>query len=351
MSEDQLARALDQFKALEFCERHRGHKESKSARSFEYLLTCVCGSDRLRWRHEPGVKQAWVCWGCMKSGDTIALVQLLENVSEMDAIGYVVDGYVGGDAPTELSRRAVIAKPAPVLLTHLPRIPYPEAFERLDWNMTSHLHAWRYLLQERELSTDSIWQFNLGYCRRGRHKGYVIFPVLMDGTLVYWQGRATWDPPRHFTREQRKQWEKTTHYCKTLNPFAREGFATSGDVLFNYDTARTAEHVVIVEGPIDAMKIGPHAVALLGKAINPVKVERLLRMHARRYTIYLDRGAEETEKALSLARELNAFAPVSITVPPEGHDAGSLSPQQNAAVIAAGVSFRDHGLQSGLKPQ
>lgn len=349
MSTEQLDRALAQFKALEFCERHDGHKESKSPRSFEYLLRCVCGSDRLRWRHEPGVKQAWVCWGCQKSGDTIALVQLLENVSEMDAIGYVVDGYVGGDAPTELHRTAVIAKPSPVHLAHLPRISYPESFERLDWNMAAHRPAWRYLLQERGLTTEGIWHFNLGFCRRGRHKGYVIFPVLMDGTLVYWQGRATWDPPKHFTREQRKQWEKDTYYRKTLNPYAREGFATSGDVLFNYDAARVVEHVVIVEGPIDAMKVGVHAVALLGKAINPVKVERLLRMHARRYTIYLDRGAEEAEKALKLARELNAFAPVSITVPPEGHDAGSLTREQNAAVIAAGVSFRDHGLTSGLK--
>jgi len=82
---------------------------------------------------------------------------------------------------------------------------------------------------------------------------------------------------------------------------------------------------------------------------SPMKVERLLRMHARRYTVYLDPGAEEAEAAESLAGELSGFAPTFIAIPPAGLDPGDLTPEQNAAVIAQGRPWRGAALKSDLR--
>ena len=170
----------------------------------------------------------------------------------------------------------------------------------------------------------------------------------MDGGLVYYQGRATWEP-EGATAEERKRWVKLTNYRKTLNPINRDGQAHAEDVLFNYDRAKPEPHVVICEGPIDAMKVGPHAVALLGKKASPAKIERLLRMHATRYTIYLDRGDEERAAARSLGKELSAFAPTFLAEPPPGYDPGNLNPTQNAQVIAQARPLRSEALRSDLR--
>lgn len=344
---DELDRAQAAFDAGRFVARHGGHKESPNQHSHEYLLTCACGSDRLRWRHEPGVKLAWVCWGCGASGGLVELVMLLERVDRMTAIGIIVDGYHGGDAPTELRDDLRIAAPSQVDLTLLPRIEPPKGFELVAWRQ-DHAFAVNYMLQARGVPWGAVQAYRIGCARYGRLKGYVVFPCFMDGGLVYWQGRATWDPPAHLNRDQRKAWEKATGYRKTLNPLNSEKNAGASEVLFNYDQARVQPHVVVVEGPVDAMKVGPHAVALLGKGTE-TKIERLLRMFAQRYTVYLDRGEEEREKAEKIAEQLSDFAPTFIAEPPEGHDPGSLTPTQNEVVIKQARAFKTRGLVSSLR--
>lgn len=345
---DALDRAIAAFDAQAFVDRHGGYKESRNPHSREYLLPCACGSDRLRWRHEPGVKLAWKCWGCGKSGATVELVMLLERTDRMSAIGIIVDGYVGGDAPTELRAELAVRAPAKTELTRLPKIHPPRGFELVAYQQ-EHAFAVNYLLGSRGIDWGAVQTYRLGCALHGRLKGYVVFPCFMDGGLVYWQARATWDPPAHLNRDQRKAWEKATGYRKTLNPLNREQAAAASEVLFNYDQARVQPHVVICEGPVDAMKVGPHAVALLGKAPTEVKVERLLRMFAQRYTVYLDRGDEERAKAEQLAEQLSDFAPTFIAEPPEGYDPGKLTLEQNAAVISEARAFKARGLVSNLR--
>jgi DNA primase len=334
-------RALAGFDAQAFTDRHGGLKESRAERSHEYLLHCPhCGSERLRWHHSPD-KQAWICWGCRASGDTVSLVQLLDgHPTRAAALNAIVDGYVGGDAkaaPTSNLRAPRRARTSPVRM--LPRIDYPYGYEPISPHRPPHAPAIEYITR-RGLSLVEAQRRGVGYSRVGRLARYVIFPCFMDHGLVYYQARATWDPP-DLPKEQRKAWIKTTKYRKTLNPYGDEHeVAAASEVLYGYDTAAAYGHVVITEGPFDASKVGPHAVALLGKKASAVHIERLLRMGASRFTVYLDRGPEEQASARSLAERLVDMAPVFLAVPPEGHDPGSLSPQQNAAVIQMATPFR-----------
>lgn len=348
-----LRKLLSQFDAKGFAAKHGGTKESQSHRSFEWLYPCPrCGSSRLRYN---SAKHTFICWGCKLTGDTTFLIQIFERVTEMGALEYLHRGYVGGDARIEhldaiIQSVAVRTVASWSTLRTLPRIRWPRGVEVLGRPCAPHWRAWDYLLRVRGLDQDLIRDFGLGFGRSGRLKDYIVFPVYMDHALVYWQGRATWDPPPHLEGEARRQWVDHHKYRKTLNPTARSGSdaATAGDVVFNWDNASASEHVVICEGPIDAMKVGSHAVALFGKKATEPKIDRITRMNAMRYTVYLDRGKEEQEAAEYLARELEPFGEVFIAVPPRGHDPGSLTPEQNAEVIRRARPFRSDLLSSDL---
>lgn len=333
-----LERALRAFDADAFARRHGGRKESLSPASREYLLTCPCGSSRLRWNV---AKNVWVCWGHPtrqgSSGTTLALICALEDCEEIDAIGIVLSGYVGGDAKIEtLSGRLTEGRPRGV--RRLPQIPWPRDVDRLTEPCAPHARAWQYLAS-RGITAEQVRTYQLGFGRSGRLKDYIVFPVYMDRAMVFWQGRASYDPPAHFTSDERRNWIALVGYRKTLNPVSVGQNATGSEVLFNLDQASTSETIVVCEGPVDAMKVGQHAVALLGKVAQPVKVQRLIRTSARAFIIYLDRGEEERKSALALARDLVPYAPVWIASPPEGHDPGSLSPEQNAHILSSAEHF------------
>lgn len=348
----ELTQALRSFDARAFTEKHGGHKESQSPRSSEYLLNCpMCGGDNLRWNPLRGDMGGWVCWNCRQSGNTLRLVQVMERCDSEDAIDHVMGEYVGGGAQLDLSEIVrlpeVRISSKPRSLDHLPRIHLPPYCE--DARMVPRVRAY---LHGRGINDAMIVEWGILAGTRGRTKDYAVFPVVMDGGIAYWQCRASWDPPANLNKEQRKAWIKATKYRKTLNPFnppvgIRQ--ATAGEVLYNYDRAKTRQHVVIVEGPVDTIQIGDHGIGLLGKGTDD-KIERLRRMGARRFTIYLDRGEEERAKAQEIASRLEGWAELFFAEPPRGHDAGSLTREQNAHVVNAGIPVKDLGLRSNLVP-
>jgi hypothetical protein len=337
-----LRRALQAFDIAAFVRKHGGYKESASKYSCEYLVTCPhCSSDRCRWRHGRNEREGtfgakWVCWSCGRSGNSIDLIASLEKIDLPAAMDLVLDGYVGGDPITTL---------VPVLsqqrqrVERLPTIPWPLGVEMVT-NVPMHAAGIEYLARRGvDLATAQEWKLGVG--RNGRLANYVVFPVYMDGGLVYWQGRAMYEPPpappELVDPAQRKAWTKdwikANHYQKSRNPIDLGAHASASEALLNYDRARMSPHVVICEGPFDAIKVGDHAVALLGKVAQQAKIERLLRMRAQRYTVYLDRGVQERAHAERLAEELRHYAPTFIATPPEGYDPGSLSREQNAWVV------------------
>lgn len=331
----ELDRAIRSFDANRFAKRHRARKESKSQRSHEYLFNCPnCGGHNLRWNSRKLEVGVWICWNCKKTGNTLKLIQVMENLDLDGAVRFVLDGYTGGDANLDLTTTAVAKAPTTrstrVELKRLPLAKWPNHVQVIS---RAHPHAWNYATQQRGLTEQMLRDYHVAVGVRGRYQAYLVFPIYMDGGLVYWQARATWDPPAELTKGQRNVWVDETKWRKTLNPWEGEVDILAERVLFNHDRAKTAGHIVVCEGPIDAMKVGPHAVALLGKTATGERLERLRRMSARRYTIYLDRGEEEAACARQLAADLSTFADVFVATPPEGFDPGKLSPEQNAHIV------------------
>lgn len=335
---DRLERAIAAFQMAPFARAVGGRKESPSPLSFEWLFTCPhCGSSRLRFNEK---KRAGICWGCRRGFDTFTLVRDVMKLDEFGAVEFFVQRYVGGDssAASLLSSLAAIEPPKPAV-RRLPQIMWPEGAEILTTPCAPHARAWQYLTG-RGIDVQMVREFGLAYGRSSRTRERIVFPCRMDGTLVYWQARATWDPPPHLTGTSLREWKERTGYIKSINPIVNSALDPQAhEVLYNYERASVEPHVVICEGPIDAIKVGVHAVALLGKVAGPVKIERLKRMRARSFTIYLDNGDEERASAISLARELSAMAQVRICTPPAGYDAGALDRYSNAMIVYRAVPW------------
>lgn len=335
MTEIDFKRALQQFDALAFTRKHGGYKESANKYAREYLLPCPwCASSRLRWHH-PG-KNGFKCWGCNKQGSSLELIVALEGLTYQGAMAFVKAGYVGGDA--DLTLKGVPEKAARTIGP----MDWPRGVEMLA-PVAMHEVCWKYLAKRGvDAATAAEWQ--LGFGRSGKLANYVVFPVFQNGMLLYWQARACWDPPPGLSPEDRRGWVKLTEYVKSINPPMRLGHAVAGDVLLNYDRARHFDHVVVVEGPFDAIKVGPYAVALLGKVPTEAKISALLGTAAKRITIYLDRGEEEARCGLQLAQALAPYRAVFIAQPPENKDAGDLTVEENWATVCGAVPFAGKAL-------
>jgi hypothetical protein len=69
-------------------------------------------------------------------------------------------------------------------------IPLPSGCKPLGvskWGVSSYTKS----LIEKGIFPEEVLEFDLHYCPEGKYEGYVIFPFIEDGEVVYWQGRAS----------------------------------------------------------------------------------------------------------------------------------------------------------------
>lgn len=117
--------------------------------------------------------------------------------------------------------------------------------------------AHRYL-DSRGVSIETVTKFQIGFCSSGDYSGYLIFPVVQGGRIVYWTNRFA-------SRNAR---------LKSKNPPKRDGYVSKEHCLLNYDNVVGRKIVALVEGPFDCTA-PRHAVALLGRVMSPEQ-ERLI---------------------------------------------------------------------------
>lgn len=188
--------------------------------------------------------------------------------------------------------------------------------------------------------------YGLFACDRGRYADRIVFPAWeRDGSLRYWQARATWPASDDEARGRR--------HIKVLNPprLDDDPRLTSEHAVYNLHRAAALGrgHVVLCEGPISAMLAGDDAVALWGKQLYDGQLREIIDAGVRSVDVMFD-GPTEREpegalsEALEVARRLSLFFPTRVVVLPHG-DPGDYTRQQNAAFRAAAVSPPRGGLR------
>lgn len=136
-------------------------------------------------------------------------------------------------------------------------------------------------LEERGIPWEYARKNDWGIGAAGYTKDRLIVPFYMGGEIVFWQARATWES------DDKK-------FRKVLNPKG----VSARSVLFNYDTAKNHEEIILVEGFVDAVKCGPDAMAVNGKVIHPQQIEWLSQTGAKSLILAFDEDAwtDETPK-------------------------------------------------------
>jgi len=109
----------------------------------------------------------------------------------------------------------------------------------------------------------------------------IIIPAFSDGKEVGWSGRIL--PSDSVTKAKYRH---------------MPGFQTSRH-LYNFDTAKRYKTVIIVEGMLDCIRVGPPAVAVLGRSISTHNVDRLVSVASRndiQIVVALDPDISKTDK-------------------------------------------------------
>jgi hypothetical protein len=172
-------------------------------------------------------------------------------------------------------------------------------------------------LEERGIPWKYAMKNDWGISTAGYTKNRIIVPSFMEGKLVFWQARSTW--------------EVSGDEKKVLNPSG----VSARSVLYNFDIAKEYETIIIVEGFADAVKVGPNAVATNGKNLHPQQLLWLEKTNAKEIILCWDYDAwtdgkvmkgknkpSSIEKASSLLKSAN-FEKIKAVKLPEGRDPGS----------------------------
>lgn len=107
----------------------------------------------------------------------------------------------------------------------------------------------------------------------------IFIPFLLSGRLIGWQAR--------FVGERNWKFSSAPKY------YHMPGFRKSR-YLYNYDQAKTSDLIVVVEGVMDAWRIGPEAVAVMGHRISRYQAE-LLRRANKPVVLFFDLDVSEAD--------------------------------------------------------
>lgn len=234
-----------------------------------YIFDCPkCGrKDKLYIRKRDG---KFICWFCAEIdgfrgraeyalaellGTPVSLVkeQLYGTSTALDDDYFDLDGFFGED--DDIDEDAVL----------VPSMSWPWDYYPIDHDFSAPGLAY---LNGRGVTKDLALKYGLRFCPQKRR---VVFPVEIGQRLVGWQERAIF---------QTKQWnEEDQEWVQAMKMLSSKGIPTAHTVMFS-NNLRGSKHVVLCEGPIDAIKadLCGGNVATMGKAIGAGQT-RVVRDH------------------------------------------------------------------------
>lgn len=161
-----------------------------------------------------------------------------------------------------------------------------------------------YMLDVRRFDWAALVHYRIHACLDGYYANRIIFPVQRNGNVVGFVARS---------------WSKTSERAY-LYP---RGFDRG--VFFNGDELRreTDQPLFVVEGVFDAMRVGPNAIACLGKPTT-AQVEQLSKLRHRPVIVALDADAWRIGMTTAMTLKLRGVKAVDLRLPP-GKDPDSLS--------------------------
>ena len=236
--------------------------------------------------------QQWHCWVCDAKGKRIQrlLKRLNVNTHKLKKIYEIYgDDYVVYSKETEDEK---IELRLPSEFKSLLKVP--------DGFNPTYKRVIEYAKQ-RNLTTEDIRRYNIGYCDGGHYAGRIIIPSYdMDNRINYFIARSVFPD----------------------EPFKYKNPPVSKNVIMFENQINWDEPITLVEGVFDAMAVKRNAIPILGKFIPKKLNENIYKKGVKSINIFLDEDAQG--QALHYTMQFTNQGITTKNIIPTGKDAADM---------------------------
>ena len=298
--------------------RRLGKQKLRGTDTDEFQLDCPLCSDSGKYNLWFNiVKNEGICYKCWRGFRPIPLVQALEDCTFLAAAKIVKEltspSYFSVEGLKRRVREALDTKLDVTQQSAPPRIELPEEFVLASSRQSK---KWPPYLMARIQSKSDIEELGIGWCEDGYYRNRMIVPITIDGNIVSFVARSMAKPCWHCGGKGCGHCDYAV-YKAYLYPRGTK----TGHLLFNYDRAKHHEHVVLVEGVFDAIRVGTHGLAVLGSHLSDTQLGLLLASAASVISLIFDpdaAGRKATEKTLKKLKPF--YDRLRVVSLPGGHD-------------------------------
>ena len=249
----------------------------------------------------------WQCWVCGKKGKTIKSLfnQLKVSTEYFQELGKLVK-IVYNDKNDSIK---------------IEQLQLPKEFKSFSNNKDIVAkHAYSYL-KKRNITTQDILKYNIGYCDYGLYSNMVIIPSYDEyGKLNYFTARSFEKDP----------------YIKYRNPDASRDIIPF-ELFINWNLP-----IILCEGPFDAMAIKRNVIPLFGKNIQPSLMKKLVESKVEKIYIALDNDA--VKQALKFCEQLLNVGKEVYLVELQGKDPSELGFENFTKLIQTVTPLTEYNL-------
>ena len=158
-------------------------------------------------------------------------------------------------------------------------------------NSTACKMAYNYLVNRRGFDEEMLEKYQIGYTATN-----IVFPYFEFGVLVYWQTRST--PGKVFDFPKIEQFG-----------------VTKSEFLYGFDNVES-DTVIIMEAIIDAISVGPDAVAMGGVDLSKRQVKKVRALRPKKVIFAVDRDDAGVERLRKSYDQLKSYAELYYVAPP-----------------------------------
>lgn len=284
----------------------------------------------------------WMCFKCSSAGNPITFAMQYNNEKYADAKN-TLDLYIDtedtayrkqGLTDAEILYLKLLQKneqePRAIDERYSPP-PLPVGLKLIEENLNNpEVRPFvDYLINKRHLDAKDIITHRIGYVVDGYAytslgkkvvlKNHIIFFIFGDsGEYLYWTTRSI-DP---------------NSYRKSYNGFSTPEQYSKSKVVFNLNRAKHLPEVVICEGIIDALTVGPQGVATLGKKVSKYQIDQIVSGLKEDQVIYIMLDKDASKETENIADKLyQKHRNTYIVINPKNRDANDMGREKTWELI------------------
>lgn len=255
----------------------------------------------------------WLCFGCGRAGNLVALVADLEEISHPLAAQWLRKSYGGGYGPNSsvLSTIETIIEPTPPKTERILPDEYLKFFE-VDWRLAYEVYKegnlpkrLRVPFEKHKLAPEILIDYSIGFDPKTKR---ITIPIKNeDAQLIGFKGRATspTDKPKYLALGDKK--DGKIHY----------GFPTINIHDYMYEICSADGEGIIVEGEFDTLSMRQRdwwgAVGLGGSSPTEKQIKQIINKFDS-VCLLLDPDSAGNKAKRILERELLKYMPVTVGI-------------------------------------